>query len=240
MWEETIMLFPTQRILLSSGTGGKSLSSMARAGLASPALHTNALNDLALSPVEKLPKCRSQCDFFFIDTTLLTSLVKSLFCSLLSHSSLPWHLPAPGSQAAGDSRTRELWLAQHQNSHPSCPKSGTLPVMHQDSDPSGKHRQDGHPANIHPARSLLLEEIQLLPTLFWTHHCHQSLAVKQPSACTVRCLHSILKKYIPHLLQRYAPDTSILWAGSGLGPWMGLSSHVSSIQNKCHETLPFF
>lgn len=108
------------------------------------------------------------------------------------------------------------------------------------SDPSGKHRQDGHPANIHPARSLLLEEIQLLLTLFWTHHCHQSLAVKQPSACTVRCLHSILKKYIPHLLQRYAPDTSILWAGSGLGPWMGPSSHVSSIQNKCHETLPFF
>lgn len=132
MWEETIMLFPTQRILLSSGPGGKSLSSMARAGLASPALHTNALNDLALSPVEKLPKCRSQCDFFFIDTTLLTSLVKSLFCSLLSHSSLLWHLPAPGSQAAGDSRTHELWLVQHQNSHPSCPKSGTLPVMHQD------------------------------------------------------------------------------------------------------------
>lgn len=40
------MLFPTLMILLRSGTGGRSLSNMARAGLASPALHTNALNDL--------------------------------------------------------------------------------------------------------------------------------------------------------------------------------------------------
>lgn len=72
-----------------------------------------------------------------------------------------------------------------------------------------------------------------------THHCHQSPAVKWPSACTARCLHSILIKYIPHLLQRYVPDTSILQAGSGLGPWKG-SLRISSVQNKCHKSLFFF
>lgn len=71
-----------------------------------------------------------------------------------------------------------------------------------------------------------------------TKHCHP--AVKWTSACTARCFHSVLKKYIPHLLQRYAPDTSILWAGSSLGPWTGPSSHLSWIQNKCHEILSLF
>lgn len=72
-----------------------------------------------------------------------------------------------------------------------------------------------------------------------TYHCHQSTAIKWPSACTARCFHSILKKYIPHLLQRYVPDPNILQAGSGLGPGKG-SLCISSIQNKCHKTLFFF
>lgn len=147
------------------------------------------------------------------------------------------------SQAVGDPQTCELWLSQHQNSHPSCPKSGAVPVMHQDT--------VAHLGSTGKMGTLLTHTLQDL--FCWkrsscflvcsgtrTHHCHQRPAVKQPSACTARCLHSILKKYIPHLLQRYAPDTSILWAGSGLGPWTWPSSHVSSIQNKCHETLPFF
>lgn len=71
-----------------------------------------------------------------------------------------------------------------------------------------------------------------------THHCHQSPAVRWPSACTARCLQSILKKYIPHLLQRDVPDTSTLQAGSSLGPWIG-SLCTASVQNKCHKK-PFF
>lgn len=140
------------------------------------------------------------------------------------------------SQAVGDPQTCELWLSQHQNSHPSCPKSGAVPVMHQDT--------VAHLGSTGKMGTLLTHTLQDL--FCWkrsscflvcsgtrTHHCHQRPAVKRPSACTARCLHSILKKYIPHLLQRYAPDTSILWAGSGLGPWTWPSSHVSSIQNKC-------
>lgn len=54
-----------------------------------------------------------------------------------------------------------------------------------------------------------------------THRCHQSPAVKWPSACAARCLHSILKQCTSHLLQGFGPETSILQAESGLGPWMG-------------------
>lgn len=127
--------------------------------------------------------------------------------------------------------------------------------MHQGQcDPSGKCRWDA-PANLQEVNwcTLLTYTLQDPCSLFsWkrptcfsvcsvtrTRHCHQSTAVKWPSACTARCLHSILKKYIPHLLQRYVPDTSILQAGSGLGPWMG-SFYTSSIQNKCHKTFFFF
>lgn len=60
-----------------------------------------------------------------------------------------------------------------------------------------------------------------------THHCHQNPAVKWPSACAARCLRSILKQYVPHLLQRDGPNTSIPQAGSGLGPWAG-SLRISS------------
>lgn len=143
-------------------------------------------------------------------------------------------------------QTPELWLAQHQNSHPSCPKAAALPAAPGQRDPSGKHRQDGHPANIHLERSVFplpLEKIQLFLSLV----CYEDPPLPPKPCCSVafslhskmfaECLKNI---YIPPLLQRYAPDTSILWAGSALGPWTGPSSHVSSILNKCHETLSLF
>lgn len=180
--------------------------------------------------MEKLPKCRSQGDLFFIDTTLLTSIVKSLFSFLLSQPSLPWHLTSPRlSQAVGDPQICELWLAQHRNSHPSCPKSGALPVT------LDKVTHLGATGKMVTQLTYILQDLCFL--FLWkrsncfsvwsatrTHHCHQSPAVKWPSACTARCLLSVLRKYVPHLLQRYAPDTSILWAGAALGPWTGPSS----------------
>lgn len=231
------MLFPTQMILLRSGTGGKSLSNTARAGLASPALHTNALNDL-LSPTWRNYQNAGPSMTSFIDTTLLTSLVKSLSCFLLSQSSLPWHLPAPGC----------LRLPKHVSCDWHSPKTLTPPAQRLmlcqwHLDPSGKHRQDGHPANIHLARSVFplpLEKIQQFvlvqgPTIATKALLLSGVQPAQQDVCTVS-----KKKYIPHLLQRYAPDRSILWAGSALGPWTGPSSHVSSIQNKCHKTLSLF
>lgn len=172
MWEETIMFFPTQMILLRSGTGGKSLSNTARAGLASPALHTNALNDLLFPTWRNYQNAGLNVTSFSLiplfSPALLYPYSASCCPSPACHGT---YSPRP-SQAAGDPQTREqLWLLQHQNSHPSCPKPGALPVAPGQSDTPGKDRQDGHPANIHLARSEfpppLEKNIQLFLSLVW-------------------------------------------------------------------------
>jgi len=134
---------------------------------------------------------------------------------------------------------------QHRTSCPSCPKSGALPAaVPWPVWPSWEAQARCSPCQHTPCETYVPSSVGRDPTISVcsatrTHCCHQSPAVKWPSACTARCLHSILKKYIPRLLQRYVPDTSILWAGFGLGPWMG-SLCISSLQNNCHKTLVFF
>lgn len=191
-------------ILLRSGTEGKSLSNTARAGLASPALHTNALNWRNYQNVTS-----------FIDTTLLSSLVKSLFCFLLSQPSLPWHLPAPGS-------LRLQVTPKHMSSCDWCSTKTLIPPAQSLVLCQWLLDKVTHLGRTGKMVTLLTYTLQDLCFLFlwkkisnyfsvWsgtrTKNCHP--AVKWTSACTARCLHSVLKKYIPHLPQRYAPDTSI-------------------------------
>lgn len=122
MREETIMLFPTQMILLRSGTGEKSLSNMARAGLVSPALHTNALNDL-LFPTWR--NCQNAG--FSVTSFLLIPLFSPAWLKLYSASCCPspaCHGTYQPQALSGCGWPPNTWAVTGTapNSHPSCPQ----------------------------------------------------------------------------------------------------------------------
>lgn len=170
------MLFPTQMILLRSGTGGKSLSNTARAGLVSPALHTNALNDLLFPTWRNYQNAGLSMTSFSLTPLFSPALLNPYSASCCPSPACHGTTSPRLFQAAGDPQTHEQWLAQHRNSHPSCLKAGALPVTPGQSDPSGKHRQNGHPANIHSARSVSSSSGKDPNISVWsgtrTHHCH--------------------------------------------------------------------